>query len=452
MEVKNMKKILPILVVLAMAISAVPAVLGAELPDDVPTGDCAWDDEYCIENIPTSVIVQQTGQGGTGVQPPVIKCKWEYDLDFQCPVEDCPECDPCDNLEDFFTHDACPCLPGLQVQPTLHGDTTVGYYAVVTHPYGVSNVDHVYADIWHPDGKFKYQIELFPIGFDTGGVYNKQVAIEMWEHVWDYHSDLVKINSVWASTLTGFIPGSIPQTPITADYDIWDELNQEEAYIYAGQADINYCQPGGWYYVGVNAYGFGSWSEYLYNRFWYIPTAGIDVDFSTIDYGTVVAESDKWVGGDIDFSTLTKPTIRNIGNTPVNLYVWQNDMGFGATGGVWNVRYDVRLTADGQVRNYYPNDVDTISPLPNPTWLDDPDNFYPGVRIPGTLPLCTTEKLDFSIHVNKALLTTPYTGLMNLCALMDMGSYIWQTPLDFQGFISGVSPTYIGPPNPGPLP
>jgi hypothetical protein len=448
-----MKKLLPTLVVFMMAISAVPTILAldpADIPAGAPTGECAWDDPYYILDIPTEVTVTGTGGTGGGVEPPLIKCKWEYDMDFELMAEECPDCDPCDNMPGYFTHDACPCLPGLQVKPNLYNDVTVGYYAIVTHPYGVANVDHVYADIWHPDGTFKYQIELFPLGFDEQGAYNKQVALDIWDHVWTYHSDLIKINDVWAQTLTGDIPGSIPPVPMTPDYDIWDELNEELAYVYYGEAPISYCQPGGWYYVGVNAIGFSSWSDWLFNRFWYIPTSGIAVDFQNINYGTVIAENDKWVGGDPDFTTPTKPTIRNIGNTPVNLYVWQDDMDFGKTGGSWNVRYDVRLTADGQVRVYYPFTQDQIAPLPDPAWPENPDNFYPGARIPGTLPLCTTEKLDFSIHVYKAYLTTPYTGFMNLCALMDIDSYIWQTPAMFQDSVGGVPVMYPGSPTPGP--
>jgi hypothetical protein len=185
-----------------------------------------------------------------------------------------------------------------------------------------------------------------------------------------------------------------------------------------------------------------------YLTYWYIPTAGIEVDFTGINYGTVAECSNKWVGGDLLMDTPLKPTVRNIGNTPVELYVWQNDMGFGKTAGVWNVEFDARLTADGQIRVFWPDEKDMIDPSGDP---DDPTNYYPGVRIPGVLPLCTEDKLDFSIHVYKGFPGLTYNGLMNLCALINMDSYIWDTPSQFVDTAPvGVPDPYNGPVQPGP--
>lgn len=429
-----MKKILTALVVLTMVFVSAQALAAGPDTECYPTGDCAWDDQFCIEDIPTSATITggSGGGGGTDNSAPIIKCKWEYDLEVQIIPEDCDPCIPCN--DPYWEHDACCCIPALQVKPVLYDSVTVGYYAVVTDPEGVDHVDHVYADIWHPDGTFKYQIELFPVGFDTAGAYDKTVALDLWTHANTYHSDLIKINDVWEATLP---------TEITAEEDILDELDEELAYLYYGTAEISYCQPGGWYYVGVRAHdGFDAWCEYLFNRFWYIPTAGFAVDFSSIDYGTVAESSNKWVGGDYDFNTPLKPTIRNIGNTPIELYVWQDDMDFGMTGMNWNVEFDVRMNSDGTVRVFEPYEVDT-----NGETTED----YPGVRIPGVLELCTEEKLDFSIHVYKGFPGETYTGLMNLCALIHMNSYVWDTPLDFEGDAPlGVPQDYDGPTQPGP--
>jgi hypothetical protein len=451
-----MKKILSLFVILSMVFVAAQALADpTSAPSDTPVGDCAWDDPYCINNIPTTATITGSSGGGgssTGNECPIIKCKWEYDLTVELPLD--PICGgPCPDCHDgpYWYHDACCIIPGLQVKPVLSGNVTVGYYAVVTDPEGVDHVDHVYADIWHPDGTFKYQIELFPVGFGTDGIYDKTIALDIWDHAWGCHDDLIKINDDWALTLSGhYIPGTTD--PMTPEYDIRDELNQEEAYLYYAAAPINYCQPGGWYYVGVRAHdGYDAWCPYLFNRFWYIPTAGIEVDFTSINYGTVAECSNKWVGGDQTMATPLKPTVRNIGNTPVELYVWQNDMGFGKTAGVWNVEFDVRLTADGQVRVYYPQAKDTINPLPYPNDPTNPGNFYPGVRIPGILPLCTKDKLDFSIHVYKGFPGETYSGLMNLCALINMESYIWATPSMFLDAAPiGVPNPYNGPVQPGP--
>jgi hypothetical protein len=360
-------------------------------------------------------------------------------MDVMIPINECDEpCKPCDIHQDAWMHDACCCIPGLQVKPKLYGDVTVGFYAVVTDPEGVDHVDHVYADVWHPDGTFKYQIELIPVGFDDPNKYNKWEAIEIWNHTWKCHRSLVKLSDF------------IPQPGFDQPGDIYEELLQEEAYLYRAFAVINYCQPGGWYYVGVRAHdGFDAYCNYLYNRFWYIPTAGIDLDFKTIDYGTVAESSNKWIGGDEQFGTL-KPTVRNTGNTPVRLTVKQDDMQFGETAGKSNVDFDVRLTANGPVRTYLPGAYDLIKPA-SQGGQDIEGNRYRGVLIPGRLELCTEEKLDFSIHVWKGYPGMTYKGMMEICAYVDLPTYIWSTPGKFQKSAPlGVPPIYIGPINPGP--
>ena len=383
-----MKKILAILIALSMIVVAIPAVManGGPVSNDneaeYPNG---------ADSVTTTAQVAGTsgggGTGGTGNEPPIIKAKWEYDLCVQLCDDNC---DPLCCTE----HDADPDTPGLQVAPVLGGSVTVGYYAVITDPQGISTVQSVYVDVWHPDGTFKYQIELHPLGLTDSG-YDKTDALDAWDHVTNCHHDLIKYNGY-------------------DDYDIWDEINEELAYVYYGWAEISYCQPGGYYYVGVRAVDtFGAWSNYLYNQFWYIPTAAIEVDFDTIDYGTVVISHTQWVGGDQDMLTPNKPTVRSIGNTPVEIGVWQDDMEFGQTDGHWNVYFDARLSADGTVVEY--------------------DPFEDGVMIPGFIPLCDKEKLDFSIHVLKGFPgDVPYTGEMRLYAYIS-GNPPWDTPLILVG-------------------
>jgi hypothetical protein len=404
-----MKKILAILIVLSMSFVAVQAVNAIETPTYCtpnPPEDCAWRDNFSLCDITTQVtIAGGTGTGADGNSPPVIKCKWEYDLNVSIDVDDCDVCSGCINgicvdPSGFFYHDACPCIPGLQVLPILGGAVRVGYFAVVYDPE--FNIDHVYADIWHPDGEFKYQIELFPL--------DRLASLDAWDHVTDCHSSLIAINQAWASSISG---------------DAWDdiehELDQQLAHVYYGEASISYCQPGGYYTVGVRAHdSFNAWSEYLYNQFWYIPTTAIKKDFTLVNYGSAIISRDKWLSGDYDMGTPQFATIQNWGNTPVNLYVWQDAMGLGFTGEPsnpnWNVEYDVRLSADGVDYRYDP--------------FENQDASHKGIFF-GQLDLCTLEKIDFSIHVKKADPGT-YNGNMCILAYRD-GNPVWATPSNFVG-------------------
>jgi hypothetical protein len=313
----------------------------------------------------------------------------------------------------------------LQVKPIIGETVTVGYYAVVTSPLGIdpdpNSLGYVntYADIWHPDGQFKYQIELYPVGWN-GETYCKSEALSMWSHVISCHEDLIKVNDNWANTLP---PG------ITWADDVYDELNEELALLYYTTAEISYCQPGGNYYVGVTAFDvLGHQADYLYNSFWYIPTSAVEIDFTQVDYSPVHVGIDKVVGGDQDMTTPNKPTVRNIGNTPISLSIEQSDMQFGQTGTVWNVHFDARMGANGIYVDYDP---------------------YEEADIPGTLPLCTLEKLDFSIHVDKAVSGYTYTGWMKIWAWIEWDQYIWGTPSQFIGDAPYPIPQmYPGPSDP----
>jgi hypothetical protein len=409
-----MRKILSLAVMLAMTLTAFSAIATAELP--FYDNDCCWEeDDYA--SVTTKAVIADCGgssdddddsSGGTGgdgnpTNPaPIVKCKWEYDMNVYI---DCV--DPCECDCTCYEHDACPCEEGLQVKPIIGGQVMVGYYAIVTDPSGVADIEKVYADVWHPDCTFKYQIELELVGMDDG-VYSEAEALFAWSHVLSSHEDLITINEDWAMD-NDF-------TLSEAYDDIEDELEEELAYLYHGIAPIDYCQPGGFYYVGVKARDAFSWSDYVFNQFWYIPTSAIEIDFDTVNYGTLNLDTYKRVGGDTDMNTMSKPTVKNIGNTPVDLYVKQDDMGFERTmvNGVWewNVMFDARMTADPTPVSY------------------EPDEGY--VRIPGSpLALCTQEKLDFGITVFKGYCGEDYQGTLDLMASIHLPSYVWDTPSNF---------------------
>jgi hypothetical protein len=323
----------------------------------------------------------------------------------------------------YWKLDACPCINGLQVLPILGGSVKVGYYAVVTDPNGISNIRHVYADVWHPDGEFKYQIELFPLSKTNG--------IAAFSKVTSCHQTLITYNTNdWT-----------PTWPINApdkQADVEHELSQDLALVYYGEAYISYCQPAGYYTVGVRAHdSFNEWSYYVYNQFWYIPTTAIKIDFTNVNYGTAIISEWQWAHGDQDMNTNSYPTIQNWGNTPVKLYVWQNDMTFGTTIGQsglpeYNVEFDARLGSDGD-RKYY-------DPYQNETG-------HKGIYF-GSLGLCTLEKADFSIHVKKADPGNTYNGKMCLIGYREANP-VWQTPPSFVKPAPGTVVQDIYDPDPG---
>ena len=157
---------------------------------------------------------------------------------------------------------------------------------------------------------------------------------------------------------------------------------------------------------------FDAWCPYLFNEFWYIPTAAIEIDFSVVDYGDVV--ECVWqtsTGGDTDMNTPSLPTVKNIGNTPVTLSVEQDHMGFGMTDGNWNVEFQARMNVDGAYTGPYWPDMET--------------------PIPGVLGMCTQDKLDFQIHVIKGI----PGGVANV-GTMCLTAYIYGEPDSWPQYMS----------------
>jgi hypothetical protein len=362
-----MKKFLPILVIMAMIFAVMPGVMAVR---PVMTPGIT---EQGPHDVTTDVIINH----GTGYAP-WIKCKWEATSDAW--------------IEDDLTAD------GIQVDPVLGGDKTVYYWAVVTDYEGLAGIEHVYVEVFHPDGEFKYQFELI-------NQLNLADSLSWFEQTYANNPTIMEFSQI-DPYLTG---------PATYE-EIVDEILQEEALVWWGQADLNYCQPAGEYRVETTAVDVNNlWAVPLINYFWYVPTIGVEYDFTNVNYGAVDIGVEGQCGGDIDMMTPAEPTVRNIGNVPVDFNITQDDMGLGMTGPDWNVHYAARLgNAVGGTKVYY-----------------DP---FVTADIIDTLPLCTTEKFDFFILVDKAPLDI-YSGSMTLYAFMNgdpaIAPYI--TPTQFIG-------------------
>jgi hypothetical protein len=291
--------------------------------------------------------VTVTAGGGS---PPIVKCKWE-------------------------TPDDGDTGPGTQVLPsgTYQVYKEVHFWAVVTDPEGVETVSNVFVDVYHPagppeNGSFKYQLELLEV--------DQAAGITAFENAWT--GDLITFN-------TGH------------DYDsVLHQLQQGLARVYEGTQVLSYHQPAGDYQVKVKAYDLpGNPSVVLTNYFTYVAVTAMELDFTTVNYGTVQMSINKWIGGDQTFGTANLPTVRNVGNTNLQITIVQDDMGLGDTSGEPNVIYDARLGANGVHAIYAPEQEVTLEDV---------------------LPLCNTQKLDFSIHVKKAD-PAPYSGSITLGAV-----------------------------------
>lgn len=305
--------------------------------------------------------------------------------------------------------------PWLQVNPAngFNASKTLGYLVVAECNTGFGclpgtpgingNAVAAFADVYNPDGCKKYQVAMpNVISCDD----STPEEITQWINYLNNkaNKNLIKFADGW-----------------TIDKVIAD-LKQCSAKLYFGYADVDTCQmcgqfTWGWSCEGnaqigcvpvwtvlddsngykVDAYVFGkdgTKSNILENHFEYMCQAGIETDFNSLNYEDVQYNQHKWIEGNKIWNDpkgpacklgvgCVAPSIRNIGNEPVNLTVWQDDMGFGSSTLGWNVQWDARL---GEITEHSGVNYDP----------------FVTTAIPGGLDICQLDKISFSILPKKA--------------------------------------------------
>ena len=318
------------------------------------------------KDVETSATIA-TGGGSI----PIVLCKWEADT-----TSSWEDGDP--------TH----AIPGSQFLPpvTYGAQKPIQYFAVVWDNEDNGNVNVVAWDVYHPenawgDGSFKYQVM-------GEKITDKAEAVALFQKA--MNAGLLKFNE-------GF----------DADTILTKYLEKGTAALWVGEGDLDYCQPAGNYQVEANAIDFNNnWATPLENTFEYMPVAAFELDFTKVNYGNVNINTHKWIAGDVDFGTADWPTIRNIGNTALQVTVEQDDMDLDKSLNGWNVQWDARMGNDDAYTVVY-KPFETVT-LPNalPLGIMPSEEVNPGV-----------DELDFSIEVFKGT-TGEKTGTMTLGAVM----------------------------------
>jgi len=303
----------------------------------------------------------------TGGNPPVIKAKWEQDLT--------------PSLEDGDPTHLITTQPGIgpnaQFLPpcAFQGKKPYQLYSVVTDAEEGGDVLSASADVYHPDGTFKYQI--MQIKLDTA-------------------QSLAAFDAAWAAKL-------VTNSTLFTIADIRHEIEQGTAKVWVGNAELDYEQQSGTYRVDATAQDHNSnIAPVLTNYFTYVPTNCFDIDFTSVDFGAVTVGTPKKINGNTFWETPFAPaptpngaTVRNIGNTNLKVKLNFTDMDFGYSGVAPaltpNVEFDANLGLTGT------------------NLIFDP---FTTVTLPDVLQHSSQDKLDLSIHVKKG--TGAHTGTLTL--------------------------------------
>jgi hypothetical protein len=345
-------------------------------------------------------VTVSTGSGAI----PIVKCKWEQE--------------PFTEGGEIESGDPSHSVPGFQILPPLVHDAykPIEYYAVVTDEEEMGNIYEVFAYVFHPVGSpapynatvnpggeyFKYKVVFTNLGF---GADAKQKVLDACD------AGLIKFND-------GFDIDEITNAAGTG------ELDKGTACVWMGTEVIHYEQPAGDYRVEVYAVDHtNNVSSPLINFFNYVPTCGVEVDFTGVTYGPVNLNIPKTVAGDLTWDTPfdlapvpNRATVRNIGNTWAHVTVAQDDMAFGKAGSAVGTAYQGSVPPTSLQSNWnvffgarMGNDV------ANQLWYDPTASGQPmtnRVTLPNYLGLSTMDELDFSICVKNGFGT--HAGLMSI--------------------------------------
>lgn len=346
---------------------------------------------------PTPNVDTGLTRGSGGGQAPVIKVKWEM----------------WDQGKDDSTDAGAQFLP-----PGIWGNNlNYKVCAIATDPNGAADIKGVYADIYYPEGIAIHDkspstdVHRDPANGDAdcgeggcGAFIEENTLVKMTKDAgFDLFCNKIRTNNTNLPTFA---------SPYTYDEicKADGELMKETAYVYCDAKTLKWEDPAGMYTVEVFALDQGgNSSATLYNDFEYLPLTAFEKDFSNVNYGNVMLDTDMKVSGDLTFGS-GDPTIRNTGNTRLWMSIAQDDMGLGQSSGVWNVKYDARVG----------NHLLDWSPKYNPFKLKaDPKSPIAAdyTRLEDILDLSETEEMDFSIKVTKWPNTeTGYSGNMWLKA------------------------------------
>ena len=291
-------------------------------------------------------------------KPPKVQYKWEK---------------PDDTPGDGYTH----------VYPIPGQTVTVEKYVVVCDPNGKEDIEKVIVRTFYPllNGEpcgCEPCNETYCCDPEVGKCKLKEESIA---------EPLPNLTACEDAKWDAYEEGLL--TPEQVE-EIDEYLNNGTGWIYVEHNEFNCSDPAGFYTVCAQAFDHAGNYSCLANTFEYLSVVALRLDFSQIDYGVITLSETKWVEGDDDMETSDKPTIKNDGNAPLDIWIESWDM-----------------TSDGGM---IPADkldakIDGVE-----QWLALP----PGILFDVDLPGCTPTAIDFSIH---APLGTPpgnYSGFIRL--------------------------------------
>ena len=401
-------------------------------------GDVQADGEI---GVPSGVSV--TAEGAA----PVFECKWELpDVDSFTPGSQYGEdndpndepgfpCDREDVLEDFgnglvVTGTAPTMADGvrnvIQVLPNAEDDPEarrIENWVAVDHPGGLDEIDDVYWKIYHPDGSFKTQRHATRVEGPTwgNGVDGANVAE-------DYDlADLGLPNASGTMFGAAYETGQVSADAVTADnWGIRALVLQRQKDLYYGEWEIHKEQLCGEYLIEAYAVSSDGVEAMMWNTIDIQCFYNLEIDFTSVDWGTLTPGGYQVVGGDNVFGTAGQPSVKNTGNSGMQVGVHFTPLVQQGVPGpkvithfdaAFGLNFDVLEWIDPIWAEGIWDDTDQVPNGGNP---NDVGQLYSGQAWFNDTSLnqvlCANEvgKLDLSIHTPAGIPNGQYVGTVTI--------------------------------------
>ncbi len=155
-------------------------------------------------------------------------------------------------------------------------------------------------------------------------------------------------------------------------------LDQNKASLFCAENSFSYDDPAGEYQVLVSIKkGLENLDE-AQNILKYLELTVFENDFSDFQYGAATPNELKLIEGDSIWGNSLHPTVRNIGNTRLQIKIWQNDFNLGKSNGIWNIKYRARVGENADFLDYFPEQT---AYLKDPLNLGETANIDLGILV-----------------------------------------------------------------------
>lgn len=204
----------------------------------------------------------------------------------------------------FVLTDEDPSKAGVQLWPVPGEGVEKKYkdfwkYAIVSDPNGIADIADVYEKLKFPDGTYTSEVKMTKMTYtEAKAALDSALALGTITSA-DYAKYELGLRPDKGTYLMYKVKNSLSNCDLPGTYTVWFKPVDSHGGLTYGDSAVT---------------------------FEYYKLAALELDFSAVDYGEINVGVTKIIGGDEDWSTPEKPTVKNQGNSPFVISVKATDL------------------------------------------------------------------------------------------------------------------------------